>query len=99
MKKLFALILAGALAAGTLTACGSTAVVAVPQPEESAPPAGEPTQVSTPENSGAAVKTGYYLGTSPSLRFQCSGRQQKRRRRGGRRRPGQPGTGGRDRHR
>lgn len=66
MKKLFALILAGALAAGTLTACGSTAVVAVPQPEESAPPAGEPTQVSTPENSGAAVKTGYYLGTDIS---------------------------------
>lgn len=66
MKKLFALILAGALAAGTLTACGSTAVVAVPQPEESAPPAGESTQVSTPENSGAAVKTGYYLGTDIS---------------------------------
>ena len=42
MKKLFALILAGALAAGTLTACGSTAVVAVPQPEESARPANPP---------------------------------------------------------
>lgn len=66
MKKLFALILAGALAVGTLTACGSTAVVAVPQPEESAPPASEPTQVSTPENSGAAVKTGFYLSTDIS---------------------------------
>lgn len=38
MKKLFALILAGALAASSLTACGSTAVVAVPQPEATTPP-------------------------------------------------------------
>lgn len=66
MKKLFALILAGTLAMGALSACGSTAVVAVPQPEESAPPASEPAQVSTPENSGAAVKTGFYLGTDIS---------------------------------
>lgn len=66
MKKLFALILAGTLAMGALSACGSTAVVAVPQPEETAPPASEPAQVSTPENSGAAVKTGFYLGTDIS---------------------------------
>ena len=66
MKKLFALILAGALAASSLTACGSTAVVAVPQPEATTPPAAEPAQESTPESSGAAVKTGFYLGTDIS---------------------------------
>lgn len=66
MKKLFALILAGTLAAGTLTACGSTAVVAVPQPEATTPPAAEPAQESTPESSGGAVKTGLYLGTDLS---------------------------------
>lgn len=66
MKKLFALILAGALAASSLTACGSTAVVAVPQPEATTPPAAEPARESTPESSGAAVKTGFYLGTDIS---------------------------------
>ena len=69
MKKLFAMILAGTLAAGTLSACGSTAVVAVPQPETSAPPASEPTTPApqTGESAGeGAVKTGLYLGTDLS---------------------------------
>lgn len=66
MKKLFALILAGTLAAGTLSACGSTAVVAVPQPETPAAPAAEPSRDATPESSGEAVKTGLYLGTDLS---------------------------------
>ena len=67
MKKLFAMILAGTLAAGTLSACGSTAVVAVPQPETSAPPASDPTTPApqTGESAGeGAVKTGLYLGTT-----------------------------------
>ena len=67
MKKLFALILAGALAASSLTACGSTAVVAVPQPEATTPPAAEPARESTPESSGAAVKAAIELSARSEL--------------------------------
>lgn len=67
MKKLLALILTGALTMGALSACGSTAVVAVPPPQESAPAA---TQPASPEptqgTSGEPVKTGFYLGASVS---------------------------------
>ena len=66
MKKLLALILSGTLTMGALSACGSTAVVAVPQPEESAPAVTEPVPEHTQGTSDAAVKTGLYLGTSLS---------------------------------
>lgn len=66
MKKLLALILSGTLTMGLLSACGSTAVVAVPQPEESTPAATEPVLENPQGSSDTAVKTGLYMGTSLS---------------------------------
>ena len=48
MKKLLALILTGTLTMGALSACGSTAVVAVPPPQESLPATPPPTPHPTP---------------------------------------------------
>ena len=64
MKKLLALILTGTLTMGALSACGSTAVVAVPPPQESEPATPTPDQPREP--SGGAVKTGLYLSASVS---------------------------------
>ena len=66
MKKLLALILTGALTMGALSACGSTAVVAVPPPQESVPATAAPTPDQSREPSGEAVKTGLYLSASVS---------------------------------
>ena len=60
MKKLLALILTGALTMGALSACGSTAVVAVPPPQESEP--GNPTPDPPPEPPGGAGKTRLFPG-------------------------------------
>ena len=64
MKKLLALILTGALTMGALSACGSTAVVAVPPPQESEPATPIPDQPREP--AGEAAKTGLYLSASVS---------------------------------
>lgn len=66
MKKLLALILTGTLAMSVLSACGSTAVVAVPPPQESTPAATEPVLENPQEMSGEPVKTGFYLSASVS---------------------------------
>lgn len=66
MKKLLAMILTGMLTMGALSACGSTAVVAVPPPQESTPAVTEPVPENPRETSGEPVKTGFYLGTSVS---------------------------------
>lgn len=66
MKKLLALILTGTLTMGVLSACGSTAVVAVPPPQESTPAATEPVLEKPQETTGEPVKTGLYLSAGVS---------------------------------
>lgn len=66
MKKLLAMILTGMLTMGALSACASTAVVAVPPPQESTPAATAPVPENPGETSGEPVKTGFYLGTRVS---------------------------------
>lgn len=61
MKKRLSVMLAAALSAGMLTSCGTTAVVAVPQPTQE-PVATQPPQVGT----GEAVKTGLSVVTGVS---------------------------------